>query len=389
MADDEEKTEEPTPKRREEARKKGQVAKSQDLTKAVLMLTGMSLIYALGGGIRNKLGNFMRWCFENIHTVNFSEEGINSLLLSVISLIIGILAPFAIGLLFFVLAISIFQVGLKISFETLKPNFGKLDPIKGMKNIFSTSALVRVAMSLLKLAVIGGVLYYSIIGEIDIVLALHTFEVVTIFAIISDMVFWMVVKMAIAMLLLAIIDLIYQRYNHEKQLKMSHQEIKDEMKQSEGDPQVKARIRRKMMENTFKRMMAAVPEADVVVANPIHFAIALKYDSAIAEAPIVIAKGQRLIAQRIKELAREAGIPIIEDKPLARALFKTVEVGEQVPPALYRAVAKVLGYIYRMKNKKKRGGISRSAALQGGVLRADGSQETPLRPGGQSYDGVS
>jgi flagellar biosynthetic protein FlhB len=360
MADDEEKTEEPTPKRRDEARKKGQVAKSQDLTKAALMLAGMGLIYALGGGIRTKLGRFMGWCFENIHTVNFSEEGINSLLLSVISLVIGILAPFAIGLLFFVLVACILQVGLKVSFETLKPNFGKLDPIKGFKNIFSTSALMRVVMSLLKLAVIGTVLYYAIANEIEIVFALHTFEVVTIFAIIGDMVFWMVVKMAIAMLVLAIIDLIYQRYNHEKQLKMSHQEIKDEMKQSEGDPQVKARIHRKMMENTFKRMMASVPEADVVVANPTHFAIALKYDAAISDAPIVIAKGQRLIAKRIKELAKEAGIPIVEDKPLARALFKTVEVGEQVPPALFRAVAKLLGYIYRMKNKKKRGGLVKS-----------------------------
>lgn len=362
MADDEEKTEEPTPKRREEARNKGQVAKSQDLTKAGLLLAGMSIIYVAGGGIRAKLGLFMQWCFENIHTINFSEESINSLLLSVIYLVIGILAPFATGLLFFVLVISILQVGLKVSFETLKPNFGKLDPIKGLKNIFSTSALMRVVMSLLKLAVIGAVLYYAIVGEVEIVFALHTYEVITIFAVIGDMAFWMVIKMALAMLVLALIDFIYQKYNHEKQLKMSMQEIKDEMKQSEGDPHVKARIRRKMMENTFKRMMASVPQADVVVTNPIHFAIALKYDPAISDAPIVIAKGQRLIALRIKELAKEAGIPIVEDKPLARALFKTVEVGEQVPPALFRAVAKVLGYIYRMKNKKKKKGGVRMEA---------------------------
>jgi len=352
MAEDEEKTEDPTPKRREESRKKGQVARSQDLSKAVLLLAGMGLLYFFGGEIRTSLANFMTWSFSHLHDVDLSQSGINRLFLGSTKLAIGMIAPFAVGLMFVAIAIAIAQVGLFVSLEPLAPNFGKLNPLKGIKNLVSMQSVMRVVMALVKLAVIGLVTYWAVVADLPIIFGLSGYEVTIAFAIASDIAFWMVVKMALAMLVIALIDFIYQRHRHEQQLKMSRQEIKEEMKQQEGDPTVKGRIRRKMMEGAFRRMMQSVPEADVVVANPVHLAIALQYDPEISEAPIVLAKGQRLNAERIKALAREHNIPIVEDKPLARALFKTVEVGEPIPPALYRAVAKLLGYIYRMQRRK-------------------------------------
>ena len=352
MAEDEEKTEDPTPKRREESKKKGQVARSQDLNKAALLLAGMSLVYFLGSSIRGSMAEVMTWSFSHLHDIDLSQAGVNLLFHEIIGVLIKILAPFAIGLMFFAIAVSMAQVGISLSFEPLIPKFNKLNPLSGMKKIFSTQGLMRVLMSLLKLTVIGAVTYWAIVDELPLVFALSSFEAAAIFSIVCSITFWMVIKMALAMLILALIDFLYQRHKHEQQLKMSRQEIKEEMKQQEGDPMVKGRIRRKMMEGAFRRMMQSVPQADVVVTNPTHLAIAIQYDPEASEAPIVVGKGQRLVAQRIKEIAREHNIPIVEDKPLARALFKSVEIGESIPPALYRAVAKVLGYIYRMQKRK-------------------------------------
>jgi flagellar biosynthetic protein FlhB len=352
MAEDEERTEEPTPKRREEAREKGQVARSQDLNKAALLLAGMCLIYFFGSDIRTSMADFMTWAFSHLHDLELSTSEVNRIFLGSVHLTLKMVAPFAIGLMVLALAVSIAQVGFFISFEPLIPDFGKLNPLKGIHNLVSLQAVMRVVMAMLKLTVIGLVTYWAVVNDLPILFGLSSYDVASAFAITGEIVFWMVVKMALAMLALAIIDYLYQHHRHEKQLKMSRQEIKEEFKQQEGDPIVKGRIRRKMLERAFRRMMQSVPKADVVVTNPTHLAVALQYDPDIADAPIVVAKGQRLIAERIKEIAREHNIPIVEDKPLARALFKTVEVGEQIPPALYRAVAKVLGYIYRLQNKK-------------------------------------
>ena len=351
MADDQEKTEDPTPKRREEARKKGQVARSQDANTAVLILAGITLVYAFGGSIMATFFSLMAWAFSSMHEVNLSPAGISALTVELGEKILVMVGPICVALMIAGLGVSILQTGWMVSLEPMIPNFTKLNPISGMKNLVSMQSLMKVIMSLVKLTIIIAVTYYAVIDDVSVLFGLSGHDIQSIFGIVSDITFWMVVKMALALLIFSILDWIYQKQRHEQQLKMSHQEIKEEMKQSEGDPQVKGKIKQKMMQANYQRMMQSVPDADVVVTNPTHVAVALKYDASIAEAPIVLAKGQRLIAQKIKQIAKENGIPVVEDKPLARALFENAEIGEEVPPALYRAVAKLLGYIYRMKKK--------------------------------------
>jgi flagellar biosynthetic protein FlhB len=352
MPEEQEKTEEPTPKRREDARKKGQVARSQDLNTAVLLLAGMGLLYFFGARMRDTMAGLMIWAFTHIHDVDFSPAGISQLFLFLNKETLVMIAPFTIGLMLIGVAVSLVQVGVFVSWDVMAPDWNKVNPISGFQRLFSTQAIVRVVMAIFKLAVIGTVTYWAVVKDLPTLFHLDTYEVRGIFATICMMTFWLIMKMGLAMLILALLDWFYQRYQHEQRLKMSRQEIKEEMRQYEGDPLIKSKRRQKMIARAYQRMMRSVPKADVVVTNPTHVAVALQYDPSAAEAPLVVAKGQRLIAERIKTMAREHNIPIVEDKPLARALFQTVEVGQEVPPALYRAVAKVIGYIYRLKRKK-------------------------------------
>ena len=244
---------------------------------------------------------------------------------------------------------NVMQVGFQISTEAMALKLSKLNPISGMKRFVSLKSLVEIVKSIIKIFFIGGIAYLLVEGEIKAFPVLVHQEVGQILVFIARVAIKICFFVCLAMILLAVLDYIYQRWQYEQDLKMTKQEVKDESKQTYGDPQVKARIRSVQMEMARRRMMDAVPEADVVITNPTHLAIALKFDAREMIAPRVLAKGSGHIAQRIREIAAENKIPLFEQKPLAQALYKMVEIGDYIPPELYRAVAEVLAYVYRLK----------------------------------------
>ncbi len=242
------------------------------------------------------------------------------------------------------------QVGIGLSSKAIIPKFKKLNPISGMKNLVNMKSLVKTAMSIVKLSIMSGVAYVSIRKDLEPLVELISMRTEAIFSSASGLIFAITLKITIIMLILAFLDLLYQRWQFSKDQRMTKNEVKQESKQSEGDPLVKSRIRKVQLEMSNKRMMQEVPEADVVVTNPTHYSVALKYDAATMESPKVIAKGVDLIALKIREIATKNNIPIVEDRVLARVLYSTIELGSEVPPKLYQAVAKVLSYVYQVRN---------------------------------------
>ncbi|HHT9124404.1 MAG TPA: flagellar biosynthesis protein FlhB [Candidatus Brocadiia bacterium] len=348
-------TEKPTGKRLSDARAKGQVAKSPDINSAAALLCGLLVLYYAGAGANQQIGELMKMYLGGLMVEPLTMTMFNSTMVNIVGSTTKILLPIVGGLLVAGVAASLSQVGFLITFQQLKPNLGLLNPIKGFKNIFvSMRSLVRFAMSLAKLAIVAAVAFYSIKSDFDKFLDLTTANLAQIFTTASYSIFWLGIRVAIILLFLAILDYAYQKWQHVKDLMMTKQEVKDELKQTEGDPVMKGRIRAIQRQWAMRRMMAAVPQADVVVTNPLHLAIALMYDSNTMKAPKVVAKGADLIAKRIVKIARENNVPIFEDKPLAHAIFKTVEIGYEIPQKLYHAVAKVLSYIYKLRGTYKK-----------------------------------
>jgi flagellar biosynthetic protein FlhB len=261
----------------------------------------------------------------------------------------SILIPFFLPILIAGAVGNIGQIGFEIHGEPLRPKLAKLNPISGVKRLFSLKALVDLAKSIIKILIIGGIAYGFIKSQMEGFPPLMQQGVGQILLFIAQAAFKILFLVCLALILLAFLDFIYQRWQHEEDLKMTKQEVKDERKQVEGDPKVKGRIRKAQLEMAARRMMEAVPEADVVITNPSHLAVALKFEASQMHAPTVIAKGAGHIAERIKEVARNHQVPIVEDKPLAQTLFKMVEIGEFIPEELYRAVAEILAYVYRIK----------------------------------------
>jgi flagellar biosynthetic protein FlhB len=248
-------------------------------------------------------------------------------------------------------ATNVAQIGFKITPKAMEPKFDKLNLVNGFKRLFALRSLVDMIKNVLKVAIIGYVAYKTIQGEFDSFFLLPNMTIPELAGVMGKLSLVLGVKIGAVVFVIAVLDYMYQRYEFEKSIRMSRQEVKEEHKETEGSPQLKARVRQVQREMSRKRMMQAVPTADVVLTNPTHLAVALKYDPEEMSAPYVVAKGARLIAQRIKELAHKHDIPVIEDKPLARALFKACDVGDLVPANLYRAVAEVLAYVYRLKGK--------------------------------------
>lgn len=346
-----EKTEEATPKKREDSRKKGQTAKSQELNSAVVLLASLGALYAMGGMLYDNLAGFTASTLAQSHTYDFSIISVRTHVIGWAQVFFGSIGPFLLVVAAAAFVVSISQVGFTINEEALnfKPN--RLDPIQGAKRIFAVRSLVELAKGILKISIVGLISYWVISPEIPRMALLMDSGVSDIFSYTGSMVIKVGVYTALALLILAIVDYVYQRYEFNKSIKMTKQEVKEEGKQTEGDPQVRMRIRSLQRENARRRMMDEVPEADVVITNPTHFAVALKYDLDTMATPVVVAKGKNLIAQKIKEIARESGVPMVENKPLAQALFKSVEVGQGIPEDLYRAVAEVLAYVFRLKGK--------------------------------------
>ncbi|MBE9546714.1 MAG: flagellar biosynthesis protein FlhB [Proteobacteria bacterium] len=346
---DQEKTEQPTPKRREEAKKKGQVAKSQEVASATILLVCLIFFYFNATGMFEQVLDMMRWMFLESGSMTVNSANIQALMVGFIYRMFVLLFPLFMIVVAAGMIANFLQVGFMFSTESIQPKLSKIDPIKGFQKFFSLKTLVELVKNIFKISIVGFIAYLVIKGEIRGLFPLMEQSVWGILSFIGRVVFKIVFVTCLALIVLAILDYVYQKWEHEKELKMSKQEVKDEFKQTEGDPLVKARIRRLQREAARHRMMANVPTADVVITNPTHIAVALKYDQAEMFAPKVVAKGRGFIAERIKEIARENGVTIVENKPVAQVLYKIVDVDEMIPENLYRAVAEILAYVYGLK----------------------------------------
>jgi len=353
MAEDSfaERTEKATPKRREEARKKGRVARSREIPSALVLLAGLSGLYFSGSFMVQHLRSFMTRSLGQIGTLTLDGAGVQALGYEFVGSLLLILAPVLVAVTGVSLLSNYLQVGGLFAVELVKPDFGRINPLKGFGRLFSKQALVELLKSIFKLTIVGFVVHSTLRNEVVQILLLTGEDPGGLLRFISNVSFSLFLKAGLAILLLSGLDYAFQRWTYEKELRMTKQEMKEEFKQVEGDPLIKSRIRSIQRELARRRMMAEVPKADVVITNPIHLAVALSYRSKEMEAPQVVAKGAGFVAERIKEIARSHGIPILENKPLAQVLFKTVEMGQTIPVALYQAVADVLAYVYRLKGK--------------------------------------
>ncbi len=348
---DTEKTEKATAKRKNEARNKGQVAVSKDLNRAFQMMiclvvfnmAGYRLFEGFSSGLREHLGNQLTMEMTDRYAMFLFENA----LLKAFSL----LFPFFAAIITFMIAINFAQVGIKISTQTIKLSIDKLNPINGIKKLFSLKSLVKIVASVLKVAVLALVVYFSLRNRIDEIGGLGGCDLEEILSYCFSLLFLILFRVGVVLIILGLIDYMYQKWNHEKELRMTKQEVKEERKQMMGDPKIKSRIRQIQFGIFKQRMMQQVPESTVVVTNPTTYAVAIKYERGEMNAPLVVAKGMNLIADKIKSLAKENDIPLVENKALAQTLYRTVGVGDEVPQKLYRAMAEVLTYVYKLKDR--------------------------------------
>ena len=315
----EEKTEKATPKRRSAARKKGQVAQSKEVSSVLILMTTLAVFYFAGSWIFYNISGVFSEVYQNIATLPLnSATDANALLVQMFGNLFSILMPILIPILVMAIIANVAQVGFEIHGEAMKPNLAKLNPISGIKKLVSLKSLVELVKSMLKIAIVGGIAYAVVESESQLFPSLMQKTVVDVLLFIARVAFKVFFYVCLVMAILAVLDFVYQRWQHEKSLRMTKQEVKDERKQTEGDPKIKARIRSIQIEMAQRRMMESIPEADVVITNPTHLALAIQFDAKQMIAPRVLAKGAGFIAERIKEIAREHHVPIVEDKPLER-----------------------------------------------------------------------
>jgi len=346
-----EKTEEPTPHKLREARKKGQVAKSKDLTTAFLLLISFYVLKSSAQHVWDQLTYVSKVAFEQI-PLEFSATIAGHLLMMMLKVFGTAVAPlFAANVLVAVILESL-QTGFLFSLDPITPDLNKLNPIEGAKKFFSLKQYVELVKSVLKMTIVVSIIYFAIRDEFYMVILAQQLTLWQVMSFTGHLVMKVVTRVGVFYLIIAIFDYMYQRYEHIKGLRMSKKEIKDEYKRLEGDPMVKQRQRDAARQMAQGRQMGAVPDSDVIVTNPIHVAIAIKYDLNSMRAPIILAKGKRLVAAQIKELAEEHRVPIVENPPLARGLYNVVEVGGEVPAIYYKAVAEILAFVYNLKKTK-------------------------------------
>lgn len=347
------KTEEATPKKLSDARKEGQVAKSQELSTAVMLLALFVILKAAVGYIGNR---FLRCYLATYQAIDvYSVEDFTPSMASaflrdgLVEVLLICLPVFAVAVAA-AFAVSIAQVKWEVTAKPLKPKFDKFNPLKGFKRIFSKDKIVELVKAVIKIALIFYLAYSDLEEAAGAVVSLYDFGLEQAVIYIGNFVINLGIKISAVYLVVGLADYIYQKFKFKKDLRMSKQEVKDEYKKQEGDPQVKGRIKSKMREVSQRRMMQKLPEADVVITNPTHFACAIKYDKEVAEAPVLIAKGADYVAQKIKDAAKEYNIPIVENKPLARMLYYNVDLDSEIPQELYQMTAEVLAYVYRLKH---------------------------------------
>lgn len=347
-----EKTEKATPKKRQDARKKGQVLKSQDVTAAMLLLLTFFFLLFFAPFMYEGVKGFLLQALQRnilIETLN-ADTVIEMYVESLKEMAIIVLPIMAVAIIAGIGA-NYLQFGLLFTTETLKIDLKKMDPIKGIKKIISVRSIVNLVKSLLKVSFIGTVTTVVILIYLEEVLSLALHSPAQILATVAYLSALMGIAASIMLVFIALIDYLYERFEYEKQLKMSKQDLKDEYKNAEGDPLIKSKIKQRQREMAMRRMMSEVPTADVVITNPTHYAIALKYDEDAMDAPRVVAKGTDFVAQKIKMIAKEHDVIMVENRPLARAMYDQVEIGQAVPEEFFKAIAEVLAYVYRIKRK--------------------------------------
>jgi len=352
-----EKTEPATAKKLEDARKEGQVSKSKDLGNFIMLftlfLTLKLFLSYFGSGLLESFqmvyGRIADLTANGYQDFNLGYMG--TLIKIVMIKILLILLPIFLISVLVAFLTDLFQVKWKVTTKPLKPKFSKINPLSGFKRIFSARTLVELVKSIAIILVITFLTYSELKDQLSYLFILYQLTIFDALSFIGTTIINLGLKISAVLLIVGLADLIYQKHKFKEDMKMTKQEVKDEYKNAEGDPQIKGQIRRKMQEASRRRMMQSVPKADVVITNPTHFAVAVQYDPKKASAPVVVAKGEDFLAQRIKEIAREADVEIVENKPLARALYYNVDIGGMVPPELYQAVAEVLAFVYKVKNK--------------------------------------
>lgn len=347
-----EKSQDATPHRRQQAREQGQVVKSQDLGSAVLLILGLLALVMMGSQVSDFFADYLKRQLSGPPRISvdatYAMNEWTYLLWRFASCVLPILALLVVG----AIVTNLAQVGFLFLPDRAAPDLTRLDPLKGFGRIFSRSNLARLGFGLFKVVLVLTVAGVSLYNDRQTLLGLSALGLPQIAAYLAEVVIWTSLKVALALLILAVVDYFFQRWQYEQDLKMTPQEVREEMKNLEGDPQIIARRRAVQRQLVLNRMSTAVPKADVVVTNPTELAVAIQYDPGEMAAPVVVAKGAGSVAERIRRMALEHGIPIIEKKPLAQALYKEVEVGRPIPQERYAAVAEILAYVYQLKGKK-------------------------------------
>ncbi len=350
--DESQKTEEPTAKRLSDARERGQVATSREINTWLLLFGGGLMIVFVVPAMFRGISNSLTGVIEHAHRFTFNKGDMMDLF-TVLLTDIGLILLLPMGLLFVIaLAAGLVQNGVVFAPKALEIKLEKISPLAGMKRMFSARSLAEFVKGILKIAIVAALGIVLVMPEFYRLDILPTLSIGRILDEITYLILRLFTGIIAILFVIAVADLVFQRYQHRKQLRMTRQEVREEHRQLEGDPHVKARLRQIRTERARQRMMQAVPEADVVVTNPTHYAVALKYEPEEMEAPRVVAKGQDHLAQKIRELAAEHRVSIVENKPLARALFASVEVGDEVPPEHYKAVAQIISYVFNLKGRK-------------------------------------
>ncbi|MDQ0159078.1 flagellar biosynthesis protein FlhB [Alkalibacillus salilacus] len=348
-----EKTEQATPKKRQDSRKKGQVAKSQDITTAILLFAVFVFMVTFGSTLGDTLSSVFVFTFTELIHYEVTPENVESALFQVSVEAVKVVLPIMAVAIVAALVANYLQIGFLLTGEPLKFDLNKVNPINGIKRIFSARAIVEFLKSMLKVSSIAIVCFAILWVNRSDLMTLSQKSISNAIAFFGQLTLIMGVAATLMLLIIAVIDYIYQRYDHEKNIRMSKQDIKDENKNMEGDPLIKSRMKERQRSMAQQRMMSEVPEADVVITNPTHYSIALKYDEERAEAPFVIAKGVDYVALKIREVAEANGVVRIENRQLARGLYHSVEIDETIPEDFFQQVAEVLAYVYKMEKQAK------------------------------------
>jgi flagellar biosynthetic protein FlhB len=352
------KTEQATPKRKQEARERGQIARSVELNSAIILLTALVTIRYVGPYLLNSIGKLTVYTYENM-SADFGMDNVYTYTIFYMMEIFKMVAPILMVMLLVGLIVNYMQVGVLFTMQPLTPNLSKINPIAGFQRLFSRRSLIEFVKSMFKLTVIAWLGYTGVKAALPQLVKEMDMQGAEAIRFVGGLTLNVLTHIIIALLVISALDYLYQRWEYNESLKMSKQEIRDEFRQAEGDPMIKARIRQIQREMARRRMFESIPKATVVITNPTHVAVALEYKEGM-QSPVVLAKGERVIAEKIKEVARKHNIPIVENPPLARALLKQCPVGAPIAPDLFESVAEVLAFVYRMNRKKSNVSVSLS-----------------------------